>query len=251
MTNTRSLVLDSLPTVSITSYYQYVITSSVLDVVITPRCLTEANNHTRRLPDIHTSLATLALRHLTTTTTPLLTITTTPLHVTVRVKAESAYQQLRQLVNIQSVINNSFTIPITYEIFDMPIRSDLHQALAIAFAMRAVVHFADHHSPMGPDDLAYAISNSLLDCFKIVNQSVPVTPGQLHLCDIPVIVLSPEELATSSDPKEVALRKLFDNLDFCPLPGHSPGPQYLKPTRGTFKARVKLVESGFRPGMSD
>jgi hypothetical protein len=241
MDKTRKMVLDNLISVPLASYYQYVATQSVSEVVVTPRCLAEAIKHTRKLPDIHTSLKLLAIRH----------IRNCPLHVTVQVEGDSTFQQLCQLVDHQPRTNNSFNIPITYDVFDMPTGTDLWHPLAIAFAMRAVVHFADHHSSAGPDDIARAISNQLLDCFKADSRSSFVTPGLLYLCDIPKLVLSPEELATSSNSNEVALLKLFDNLIYTPLPGALPGSSIPKPKWETFKSKVELVESGFRPGMSD
>jgi hypothetical protein len=238
---TRKLVLDNLLTVPLACYYQYVATESVSEVVVTPGCLDEHIDHMRRLPDIHTSLALLAMRHLTTT----------PPHVMVQIEGAAAFQQLCQLVDIQSVFNNSFNVPITYEILDMPVGLNLWKPLSIAFAMRAVVHFADHHSSAGPDDIAGAISNQLLDCFRIDSRSSTVLAGQLYLCDIPGLVLPPAELATTSDPDEAALIKLFDNLIYSPLPGALPGSPDSKPKWETFKSKVKLVESGFRPSFSE
>jgi len=103
----------------------------------------------------------------------------------------------------------------------------------LAFDMRAVVYFDDHPSPnAGPDEIAGAIGDQLMDCFKTDTQSNLVSPGQLSLCGIPELILCPAELATASDPNEVALLKIYDR---------SPGP---KPKWETFKSRVKLVKSG-------
>jgi len=122
----------------------------------------------------------------------------------------------------------------------MPIEPDSWASLMLAFDMRAVVHFDDYPSPnAGPDEIAGAIGDQLLDCFKTDTQSNLVSPGQLFLCGIPELILSPAELATASDPNEVALLKIYDR---------SPGP---KPKWETFKSRVKLVKSGFRPSMRD
>lgn len=239
MTSTVKLVLDNLLTVSLASYYQYVATASVLEVVVTPRCLAEAITHTRRkLPDLHMSLALLAIRRFTTD----------PLHVTVQLEGELAFHQLCQVFRAPPSIGSSFNIPITYEIFNMPTGTTLWQHLAKAFTMRAVVHFAPHPTPAGPGNIAAAIGDQLLDCFGGKNL---VTFGQLYLCDIPELVLSPAELATASDPDEAALLKLFDNLIATPLLGASLRSPNLKPKWETFKSKVKLVKSGFRPSMSD
>jgi hypothetical protein len=233
MSFTRKLVLDNPLTVSLACYYHYVATGGLSEVVVTPRCLAVAMKQNRRYPDLHTFLASLAIRHPTTT----------PLHVAVHVEGVLALQQL-------CLLSNSFNIPIIYEIFDMPPGTDLWQHLAKAYAMRAVVHFA-HPSRASPDDIAAAIGDQLLDCFRIASGRTIIHPGQLYLCDMPRLVLCPAELATASDPNEAALLKLFDNLVVRQLPGAERRLPQLKPTWETFKSTVKLVESGFRPSMGE
>ena len=68
-----------------------------------------------------------------------------------------------------------------------------------------------------------------------------VIPGRLILCDVPQLVLSPQELEAAGDTaEEAALVKIFDAWQSSP-----------KPKWEIFTSRIKLVEGGFRRSLEE
>jgi len=122
---------------------------------------------------------------------------------------------------------------ISYEVCDLP----LHRAewsLMKSFVLQAVIHF--NVGSCGREEILPKLTRGLRFCFTGSNNPA----GQLFLCGIPALVLSPEELSTSSNVKEDALLKLFNGL--------SP-PR--RPKWEVFTAIIHLVEPGFRPSADD
>ena len=137
----------------------------------------------------------------------------------------------------------SATHPITYEIFGLTILEDTPWlALTIACRLQAVVHF-DSTTRVGIEEATVAIGKQLFQCLL-----VSAGCGQLYLCDIPDIVLSPDEIDLADNVEEAAKLKLF-NITL-------PSPRILdlggrRPEWEKFNARIHLVKSGFRPSKAD
>jgi hypothetical protein len=232
----RKLVLDNLLTWDLSRFYEF--HQTVTEVVVTPKCI-EEDLQGGDCPDLYLSLSKLAPK----------TDTTPPLHVICYVPEGKACYGIYQLMKLGAHDTYHSSDRITYEFFDMPICSD-RAPLDVAFSLRAVVHFSSQVSGE-PDQNASGISDQLADCFGPIGQDGIYGSGQVCLCGIPDLILSPNEIASAIDVTETALRKLFDNLKHVPLPGALPDSPYRKPKWEYLKSKVRLVESGFRPTMND
>jgi hypothetical protein len=129
----------------------------------------------------------------------------------------------------------SQTMPgtITYEICDLPL-PQARWYLWKAFDLQAVVHLdIDSRSR---DEILPDLKDAMLDCFTGLNNPA----GQLFLCGIPALVLSPEELSPSLNINEDALLKVFNSMQ-----------EQERPKWEVFTAKVHLVEPGFRPSAHD
>jgi hypothetical protein len=176
--------------------------------------------------------------------------TTNPLHVRIHLTEDREYSDLCQFASFQTPLLET----ITYEIFDLPICNygfkPRFKPLWVAFCLRAVVHFSSHYrSGQGdlsrlPDDIPEYIALEMLDAFQRSTAAYPVATGRLYLCDIPSLILTPQEIASTGDVKEAALRKLYDKLDGSPF-------DQKRPSWKDFNTMVKLVEPGFRPTLAE
>jgi hypothetical protein len=162
-----------------------------------------------------------------------------PLHVTCHVAEGVAYRDISQLYKDNTSRNHEL---VTYEFLDISIYHSQSPLLCEAFVLRAVVRLSDHITA-GPDEIARLFGFQLFLCFYIYGPTLNPNPGQLYLCDIPHLVLSPDELSTAVNIEETALLKLYNSIN----------EDLLSPVTSwkTFKSKIRLVKSGFRPSMSD
>jgi len=173
-----------------------------------------------------------------------------PLHVRVHLTEDREYSDLCQFASFQ--IPSLY--PISYEIYDLPVRNygskPRFKPLWVAFCLRAVIHFSSHYrSGQGnlrrlPDVISEYLALEVLDAFQRRTAGYPVATGRLYLCDIPKLVLTPQEAASAVDVKEAALRKLYDKLDGRPF-------DQKRPSWKDLSTMVMLVEPGFRPSVAD
>lgn len=152
--------------------------------------------------------------------------------------------------------------PITYEFSfsNLPSFEPEFDQLWVAYCLRSVVHFA-RHLVLGPDgrhrtsaEIASSVGSQALDAILLEASRNPPRLGRLYLCDIPGQVLTPGEIASAVDIKEVALRKLYDRG--CRTRARYRGgwlEVHLKPSPSweVFRSVIKLVEAGFRPSVAD
>jgi hypothetical protein len=176
---------------------------------------------------------------------------TIPLHVTfcASEKGSELYFSLRCFLDLEISRYPTPSIhPITYEIFGMNIREDTPWVpLVIACKLQAVVHF-DPTTRAGTEEDAVAIGIQLFDCVADCLSSNTGVYGQLYLCDIPDIVLYPDEIALANDVDDAAKLKLFNIL----LPPFDLDlDEVVRPKWEEFNSRIHLVKSGFRPSRAD
>jgi hypothetical protein len=131
-------------------------------------------------------------------------------------------------------------ISIVYEFFNVPI-GWRPSALGLAFAMRALVHFGIDVD-ISRDEMAQELADQISEILEDGNMSM--LASQVYLCDVPQLVLRPDEFDSAQDVDEIAIVKI------CGLIANSLCPDGLTtPTKRLefLKSRVKLVEAGFRP----
>jgi hypothetical protein len=112
--------------------------------------------------------------------------------------------------------------------------------------MQAVVHFEDD-PPFPPDEYASELAYQLESCFEEDKCDVPA--GQLYLCGVPQIVLTPNEINLARNVNEAAMIKLCHLI--CPDSWPSQIGLSHEKRLAFLKSRVKLVESRFRPTLAD
>ena len=131
-------------------------------------------------------------------------------------------------------------IPIIFEFFDVSINW-VSNALKLAYEMRAVVHF-DQDGFVSRDEMAKELANQISAI--LLNGNTSMLAGQVYLCDVPQLVLRPDELDSADDVNEVAIVKI------CGLLAREYwGDGIMTSTKRLefLKSRVKLVKAGFRP----
>lgn len=173
-----------------------------------------------------------------------------PLHVRIRLTGNREYSDLCQFASFQTPSLD----PITYEIFNLPVFNYKFQPhfkpLWVVFCLRVVVHFSFRYLTgpgcwgKTPRQITEALGSEMLDAFQRSTAVYPVATGRLYLCDVPKLVLTPQEYAAAIDINEIALRKLYDKLDGKPY-------DQKRPSWKDFNTMVKLVESGFRPSLAE
>ena len=173
-----------------------------------------------------------------------------PLHVRIHLTEDREYSDLCQFASFQT----PSLYPISYEIFELPVCNygfkPWFKPLWVSFCLRAVIHFSSlYWSGQGdlrrlPDDIPKIFALELLDAFQRSTAGYPVATGRFYLRDIPRLILTPQEFASTGDAKEATMRKLYEKLK----------PKLSDETRLSweeFNAMVKLVEPGFRPSAAD
>jgi hypothetical protein len=171
-----------------------------------------------------------------------------PLRVRAHLTLGREYSDLCQFASFETPSLD----PITYEIFNLPMFNHRFaprfKPLWVAFCLRAVVHFR-YRTIAGtlgtaPHVVTAAFGDEILDAFQRSTAGYPVASGRLYLCDIPRVVLTPQEYAAAIDINETALRKLYDKLDASPF-------HQKRPSWKDFNTMVNLVEPGFRPSLAE
>ena len=115
--------------------------------------------------------------------------------------------------------------------------------VGIAYDLQCVVTFA--HFGLSPERGAAYIASYISDCFEDEDLDMPT--GQLFICDLPPVVLDPQELASASDLDEAAIIKICDLVSVYPdLTG-----SVYKTKLDFFRSPIKLVKSGFKPTLAD
>lgn len=164
-----------------------------------------------------------------------------PLHVEIGLSKPpirafySRYKIQRYLLKCLGSDDNP--VPITYGFTDTPIDVTKGSAWVAAYILRAVVEFRQP-DPKRLGQYAEAICNLLCHCTGSEQRG---HPGRLILCDVPQLVLSPQELEAAGDTaEEAALVKIFDAWQSSP-----------KPKWEIFTSRIKLVEGGYRRSLEE
>ena len=141
---------------------------------------------------------------------------------------------------------------ITYEFFNVPVQSHKYGTLWFALSLRAVVHLSDSWHPRpnlsrgDSETITELIGFEVFDAVGESSETIthPCVTGRLYLCDIPELILTPQEVNATINIEEAAMRKLYTNLNR-PLWGQT------KPSWKDFNTMIKLVKSGFRPSFAD
>jgi hypothetical protein len=216
----RKLVLDSRLTWDLARFYEN--HQAVEEVFVTTRCL-GLDKWVSECPRLYQVLLKLAPAGKDAA----------PLHVTYQCSDTSLLYEDNASRNHDLV---------TYEFFDLSIYNTQSPLLDEAIVPRAVVRLSDHPTA-GPDEIARIIAYQLLYCFFIYGETLDPNPGQLYLCDIPQLVLYPEELSTAVNVEKIALLKLYNSLNKTR--------PYPVTNWKIFHTKIKLVKSGFRSSISD
>jgi len=140
------------------------------------------------------------------------------------------------------LISFESAVACTYEITDIGIK-DLN-ALCAAYDFQCVVHVRGDRLP-SPGRKAQLLASHINECFEEEDLDTPT--GQLFLCDLPSLVLDPQELASAADLDEAAINKIYDLVSIYP---NLDGSIY-ETKLDFFKSRIKLVKSGFKPTLAD
>jgi hypothetical protein len=219
----RRLILDNCLTWDLARFYED--HQAVEEMDVTPQCL-RADQRRSNCPRHRGFLSKLAPA----------SEDGTPLRVTCHFPDDVCWN-LSQLTGYDRP--DSYDL-VTYELYNIPINHESLTLLEKAYLLRAVVRFG-HHTTASPTEAARLIGRQLFPCFWTRGRAAQ--RGQLYLCGIPQLVMSPDELAIAIDIEETALLKLYNSLkEVQPHPATS---------WETFQSKIKLVKSGFRPSMTD
>jgi len=231
----RKLILDTTPSPILVQCFP-----SVDQVEVTPYCL-DKDLTCEEEEAVHQFTIALASQQNSTM----------PLHITFCAleRGSALHLSLGSFLDPDSRQSpTSATHPITYEIFGMTILEDTPWVpLVNACRLQAVVHF-DSTTRVGIEEATVAIARQLFECVKDCLLTNTGVYGQLYLCDIPDIVLSPDEIDLADNVEEAAKLKLF-NITLPPMGLLDIG--QVRPEWEEFNARIHLVESGFRPPKAD
>jgi hypothetical protein len=167
--------------------------------------------------------------------------TTVPLHVEIGLSKPPirAFYSIPSIQRhlVRCLDSDDSPVPITYGFFDMPIDVKKVSIWLAAYTVRAIVRFQEP-DPKRLGQYAEPICDLLRQCLRSECRS---PPGRLFLCDVPQLVLTPEELEAAGDTaEEVALVKIFDAWPSGP-----------KPAWEIFTSRVQLVKKGYRRSMEE
>jgi len=224
MSHTKELILEIIPPINIAEKL-----SNVKEVEILCDLCFDTSLVSCPAPAIRPFLLILAQAH-----------NINPLHVRAYLTPKRECSDMLKFTGLKSPTSDL----ITYEFFNVPFRRHRYISLWMALSLRSVVHFSDSWQscldlPSGDFEpiTDYNVSE-LLDAIRKRAWSRPVATDRLYLCDIPELVLSPQELNSAIDIEEAALRKLY--TDF-----------FRSGQRKRFTARLQLVKSGFRPSFAD
>jgi len=166
-------------------------------------------------------------------------ISSTPLHVIVHVGGwEKSTDELPDILKL-----DYFPEPMTCEFFGVP-DPTTSSAWELAYDLGAVVHLDEATSPVYElfEELASIIDNLIMED----EDNSP--PGRLLLCDIPRLVLSTQELLAKPNAHDAALLKLFA---LCEFDLAMMGREAQESRWDYFTARVKLVDTGYRPSKEE
>jgi hypothetical protein len=138
----------------------------------------------------------------------------------------------------------SAAIPIIFEFFDVSLNW-VSNPLKLAYEIRAVVHF-DQDNFVSRDEMVKELAGQISEILR--DGKLSMLASQVYLCDVPQLVLRPDELNSADDTNEAAMVKICSLIDDEYWPD-----QVTTPTKRLefLKSRVKLVESGFRPTLAD
>ena len=229
-TFTRKLVFNFEPKTAIPKSYR-----AVEEVIFGPACMYIARHlHGTQIQksDQANRVASLFANCLTAVAST--GNSAAALHAKMHMVYRIDYHMLRdQLTRLKTAI------PIAYEFFNVPI-GWRPSALGLAFAMRALVHFeidVDTSREEMAQELADQISEILADGDSSESTS------EVYLCEVPQLVLRPDELNLADDTNEAAMVKI------CSLIPDECWPNQVTPTKRLefLKSKVKLVGAGFRP----
>lgn len=235
----RKLILDTTPLPVLVQCFP-----NVDQVQVTPYCLGEdAKNEEEEVPSQSVHQFTIALASQQNSTMSL--------HITFCALERhfELYMSLGSFLDPNSGRSpTSATHPITYELFGMTISEDTPWVpLVIACRLQAVVHF-DSTTRVGIEEATVALGRQLFECMEDCLLTNTGVYGQLYLCDIPDIVLSPDEIDLADNVEEAAKLKLF-NITLPPMGLLDIG--QVRPEWEECNARIHLVESGFRSPKAD
>jgi hypothetical protein len=224
---THKLVLHHEPETAIPISYR-----SINKVVIGPRCLDDALYGTLLETERRQVFFATCLESITSSESSA-AVVYVDIQLNVRMKLDRVL--LERLGS---------TRPIIYSFFDVLFQRTI-KYLQLAYSFQAVVHFAVGYGTI-QDLFCQRIAFGLEQC--LANEFSMVPAGRIFLCDIPSLILTQEEYASSQDVDETAISKLCGLMSGCwPYEVLSPNDNRLE----FLKSRVKLVHSGFRPSLAD
>jgi len=236
MSHTEELILEVIPPIDVAEKL-----SNVKEVVVLCAQCFGISISSDPNPDIGPFLAILAKAH-----------NIIPLHVRAYLTSK------RECLDVFSLTRNgrsTFDL-ITYEFFNVAVHSFRYSTLWMAFKLRSIAHLSDswhsYHKVSGDgfETITGLIGSELMDAFCESSETItrPFITGRLYLCDIPELILTPQEVNATINIEEAAMRKLYTNLNR-PLMGPLLG--QTKPSWKDFNTMIKLVKSGFRPSFAD
>jgi len=97
-------------------------------------------------------------------------------------------------------------IRCTYEVTDAPWHDSTD--ICAAYDLQCVLTFHDYRISQ-KHKVSY-IASFISECFEEEDPDTPT--GQLFLCDVPSLVLNPQELASGADLDEAAINKICDHV---------------------------------------
>jgi hypothetical protein len=226
---TRKITFDSPPTGFMVGLFR-----NVEIVAITSRCLD-------RIMGVHGADTDFEMLGACISIIGSMRSGSTPLHLVLH----AAHRVDNRFCHLLGEIGTMFH-PMTFEFRDMPIAADNQWDLLIALRLRAVVHCLPDH-PLDHGDTARSLASLLESCFS--NMTLQDT-GVIYLCDIPQLVLTPEELTnakSAGNANDVARLKMINTTA-------SKGATTSVVISGKwdqFAPKVHYVEFGFRGSLAE
>lgn len=211
-------------------------------MVITARCIDEVSKHSRSDVDggfafLQKCLVQIALKYLTST----------PLHLTVHMKFKGYFTGI-----IDLLLYDISPVPITCTFHNISITNGA-RSLNLAYDFGAVIYLLDQTvrpgaAPINCDanELAVNLAGAI-DEMSYEEEEDGWPPGQIFLCDISRLVLSPKELAACENANDAATLKVFN---LCEI-GHLRQSMTKSQRWDLFVSRVKLVDPGFKSSEAD
>jgi len=238
-TFTRKLVFDAVPREISAHHYR-----GVEEVIITLDCLAWELSSSHLHGHIVAKNARLMREMLTVLSQ--LRDPSAPLHISIRFGFIFRNHDLNSLFGSHGEYTQG--IDATYAFHNVSITGG-RSTLLIAYRVRGVVHFDKGDLRMTQDRQdARELISTLDRTMRWYNGDL--IPGCLFICGLPQVVLTPEEIeAAGDDVNEDALLKLHETSLRPSWPYHDIDTTQV--TWEDFQARIKLVNSSFRPTRAD